>query len=338
MFRVNNIFRKFFETKNAEQLQEEKQLKEMTVKDVVRSFECKKEIKMENNTQMEEKELQEIQVVEDAPIEETVSEETEVVEEIAVTEEEVIEPTSESDVETEVVEEEPQEEIIEGQEEPQAEEVAEEQPEVCEECGKEICECENAEEPAEVIEEQPQVEPAEPIEVAEVVEEQAIEAPENLVKSIQVQDESVVIVETQNTSDLLKEIEQLKQEKAEQEIAMQKMNLAKEVEQKFAGVSGKTEDKVEMIYELQNSALSENTKSFILNSLELLSNQNLKDCQEIGHSQEVEVDEVTKRKNEVEKAMQEHGLTENQAILFVNGDRTLAEAKKVSARVQAKRK
>lgn len=337
MFRVNNIFRKFFETKNAEQLQEEKQLKEMTVKDVVRSFECKKEIKMENNTQMEEKELQEIQVVEDAPIEETVSEETEVVEETTVTEEEVIEPTSESDVETEVVEEEPQEEIIEGQEEPQAEEVAEEQPEVCEECGKEVCECENAEEPAEA-EEQPQEEPAEPIEVAEVVEEQTIEAPENLVKSTQIQDEPVVVVETKNTSDLLKEIEQLKQEKAEQEIAMQKMNLAKEVEQKFAGVSGKTEDKVEMIYELQNSALSENTKSFILNSLELLSNQNLKDCEEIGHNQEVEVDEVTERKNKVEKAMQEHGLTENQAILFVNGDRTLAEAKKVSARVQAKRK
>lgn len=322
MFRMNTFFGRFFETKNSEQLQMEKQLKEMTVKDVVRSFECKQEVQMENNTQMEQEILEETSIVEDAQNEEAVSEETEVVEEVATeTDEEVIEPTAESDVETEqVAEEQPQE----GQEEPQAEEV-EEQPEVVEEGEGEI-----AEEPAEVVEE-PEVEPE--IE-AEVEPEQAIEAPENMVKT----NEIVQPVAVDNTAELLAQIEQLKSEKAQQEIEMQKMTLAKEVEQKFAGVAGKTEDKVEMVYEIQNCALSENTKSFILNSLELLSKQNLKDCQEIGHSQEVEVDENQERQQKVQKAMSEHGLTENQAILFINGDRTLAEAKKVSARVQSKKK
>ena len=39
----------------------------------------------------------------------------------------------------------------------------------------------------------------------------------------------------------------------------------------------------------------------------------------------------------IDKAMKEHGLTENQAFLYVNGDRTLAEAKKLSSKVRGKR-
>lgn len=41
------------------------------------------------------------------------------------------------------------------------------------------------------------------------------------------------------------------------------MNLAKEIEQDFSGVPGKVEDKVNIVYEIRQSALSDETKQFI---------------------------------------------------------------------------
>lgn len=112
------------------------------------------------------------------------------------------------------------------------------------------------------------------------------------------------------------------------------MNLTKDVELEYAGVPGKTEDKVNFIFDIKNSALSNETKDFIFNALKSLSSQNLNDCQEIGHSVEVEVSESDDRNAKVQKAMEEHGLTENQAFLYVNGDRSLTEAKKASNKVR----
>ena len=126
----------------------------------------------------------------------------------------------------------------------------------------------------------------------------------------------------------------LKTEKAEKELELQKMALSKEVEKDFGGVPGKLEDKVDMIFEIKNSALSEDTKKVIFNSLKQLSIKNLKDCEEIGHDNEVEIDENAEKNAKVEQAMKEHGLTENQAFLYVNGDRTLADAKKFSSKVR----
>lgn len=242
----------------------------------------------------------------DAPAEENVSEETEV-----ESQEQDEQPKNESEEnepsEKETVETEEQEEVVE--EEQPAEEVQEGQ-----------------EEPEETVEEET---------VEEVAEEDSI-AVENNASEIEVPE--IKDVEEDKTSALLQEIENLKAEKQAKEIELEKMSLAKEVEKDFYGVPGKVEDKVNTIFEIKNSALSEDTKSFILTSLKSLSVQNLSDCEEIGHDQEVIVDEKTEMETKIKNAIKEHGLTENQAFLFVNGDRTLAEAKKASAKVRARRK
>lgn len=255
----------------------------------------------------------------DAPAEENVSEETEVEsqeqDEQPKNESEENEPSEEETVETEeeqqeeVVEEQLAEEVQEGQEEP--EETVEEEPEQ-----------EEQQEEEEIVEE-------------EVAEENSV-AVENNTSKIKVPE--IKDVEEDKTSALLQEIENLKAEKEAKEIELEKMSLAKEVEKDFYGVPGKVEDKVNTIFEIKNSALSEDTKSFILTSLKSLSVQNLSDCEEIGHDQEVIVDEKTEMETKIKNAIKEHGLTENQAFLFVNGDRTLAEAKKASAKVRARRK
>lgn len=333
----------WFSTKNVQKLENEEQdeqIIELTQEDVLKTIDVApvKNVQNKENVQaMKEKNLiadkidticdmvksvlgvtneieveESVQSNEDVQVEENVSEETEVVSqeqgEQSKNESEENEPSEDETVETEeqqeeVVEQEEVQEVQEGQEEP-AEEGTEE---------------------VEVVEE---------AETEEVQEENVVE----------VQDEAVQIevpkTETidDKTSALLQEIENLKAEKEAKEIEIQKMSLAKEVEADFGGVPGKVEDKVNTIFEIKNSTLSEDTKSFILTSLKSLSVQNLSDCEEIGHDQEVVVDEKVEQENKIKNAMKEHGLTENQAFLFVNGDRSLAEAKKASAKVQSKRK
>lgn len=246
---------------------------------------------------------------EQVEVEEVVSEETEV-----VNQEQEEQPSQDSE------ENEPSEE-----EAVETEEVGQEEPVVEEEAGEEE-QTEQVEEPAEQEETE---EPAEEIEAVEnSIEVAEIEIPSET---------NEVEVTEDNTSALLQEIATLKAEKEAKDIELQKMALAKEVEQDFGGVPGKVEDKVDTIFEIKNSSLSEDTKTFIINSLKSLSIQNLTDCEEIGHDQEVEVNEEEEKKSKIDKAMKEHGLTENQAFLYVNGDRTLAEAKKLSSKVRGKR-
>lgn len=247
-------------------------------------------------------------------------------------------------------------EVVEGQEqdgEQPKNESEENEPSEDEtaEAGEEVEEKpeEQEEQPAEEGQEEPAGEeenPAEEIEVEEQQEEQEQpeeeqpEGEENVADSIEVaeidiQDKSED--EDDEKGKLLQEIENLKAEKAEKELQLQKMALSKEVEKDFSGVPGKLEDKVEMVFEIKNSSLSDETKETILASLKQLSIKNLKDCEEIGHDQEVEVDENAEKKAKVEQAMKEHGLTENQAFLYVNGDRTLEDAKRLSNKIRNKK-
>lgn len=320
------VLNNFFKFKNSENIELEQTLKSMTIQDVVREINISKNInkKQENTSEMIEKKdelvlnqaevekVEEVVATEPAEVEnkeeqaqeledaQTVSEETESQEEIK-NEEEGIEPAEESEtVETE--EQEPQKEKEVEQEEPQ--------------------------EPA-LNTQDVKVEVEQPTNVSLVEETKETPVNESLKVDLAVNSEK---------ESLIKEINQLKAEKLEQEIKLQKMDLAKEVEKDFAGLPAKTEDKVELIYEIKNSSISENAKEFIFNSLKSLSAQNLESCQEIGHSQEVETDEKDEREQKIKKAIDEHGLTENQAFLFINGDRTLAEAKKASEKANRKRK
>ena len=109
------------------------------------------------------------------------------------------------------------------------------------------------------------------------------------------------------------------------------------IRREYEGVPGKLEDKTEKIFEIKNSALSEDTKAFILQSLKSLSLQNLADCQEVGHDLETETDEKAENQAQIKNLMEKENLTENQAFLVVNGFRSLAEAKKASARVQTRK-
>ena len=161
-----------------------------------------------------------------------------------------------------------------------------------------------------------------------------LNALENSLETKEEKEESAI---EDKTSALLQEIENLKAEKLAKEIQLEKMEFSKEVAKDYEGVPGKLEDKTEKIFEIKNSALSEDTKAFILQSLKSLSLQNLADCQEIGHDLETETDEKAENQAQIKNLMEKENLTENQAFLVVNGFRSLAEAKKASARVQKRK-
>lgn len=316
MFGLENMVG-FFKSPKME-LSEREELKKLTPKDVI------KNIKVENNItekEMEEKITNEAEtqveevVVED--VQEVVSEEPEVQEQEIVEEPKIEEPVAE--IEPSAKEENAGETIVEEveQEEPQDEEPQEKPIEEV------VAEDEQPAEQPEVAEEVVE-------EIAVVEEQEKVVVPENVATPTNAK---IDVVNAVSNDELLKKIEILEAEKAQKEIELQKMSLEKEVERDYAGVAGKIEDKVDTIFEIKNSSLSENTKTFILNSLKSLSVQNLADCEEIGHDQEIEVDEVSDKKTKLEKAIKEYGLTENQAFLYVNGDRTLAEAKKFSNKV-----
>ena len=255
----------------------------------------------------------EVIVNEDAQ-EETVSEETEVVEEGGNEQK-----PAEEQPNNEVEENEPSEtETVETEQE---EKPAEEQPQVEETVEEET--------PLEKQQEEQEEKPAEDEQSVEVTNSVPVPAVTNVV------DKKVDDIEK---SDLLKQIDELKSENEKKDLELKKMALAKEVEKDFAGVPGKIEDKVDLVFEIKNATLSDKTKDFILNSLKSLSIQNISDCNEIGHDQEVEVDENADQKNKIDKAIKEHNLTESQALLFVRGERSLAEAKKVSDKVRRNRK
>lgn len=186
-------------------------------------------------------------------------------------------------------------------------------------------------------EEKPEQEETEEVqpeqEIAEEPEQVEEETSEENEPSEEVKPEAVVVPEVNASIDLADELAKVKNELAEikkadalKAVALVKAELAKEVENKFKGVPGKLEDKVELIYELKNSTLSNDSKEMIFKSLENLSTQNLKDCEEIGHSEEIIVDENDKM-SKAKALAQKEGITEGQAILVLDGTKTLKQVK-----------
>lgn len=326
---LRNLFDKIFHLQSNEQLQMEKTLKSMTINDVIREVENKKEDKQEiTSTMVEEKEQvilnegeaekpaePEIQENEKEEIQESIEDAPEVSEDTEVQEE------PKNDAEGDEPAEEA--ETVETKEEEKEEEKADEQPIEQEEPQEDSVEVEEKEE-------EPKAE--------EGIEQADVPAIENS-KVVDSTSKPVAEIKVSMNESLLKEIETLKAENAKKDLELEKLNLSKEVEADYAGLPASLDEKVDLVFEIKNSQLSEDTKTFILNSLKSLSTENLKSCQEIGHSQEVdEIDEKDEMKKKIENAINEHGLTENQAFLFVNGDRTLAQAKKASEKVKNKRK
>lgn len=210
---------------------------------------------------------------------------------------------------------------------------------------------ETVEPSAEVLEENEPSNEAEPVateekpkqeETEEVQQEQEItqepeqveeETPEENEPSEEVEPKAVVVPEVNASVDLVSELAKVKDELAKikeadalKAVALVKAELAKEVENKFKGVPGKLEDKVELIYELKNSTLSNDSKEMIFKSLENLSTQNLKDCEEIGHSEEIIVDENDKM-SKAKALAQKEGISEGKAILVLDGTKTLKQVK-----------
>ena len=249
-------------------------------------------VAQEENLEVQPEQAEEIVAEETEAQEEIVEPSAEVTEEIEPSDEEITEPVA-------TVEEEPSaEEVVEAPEE--VSEVQEEQQEETEEQAEEITE--------EITDE---------IEPSEVVEPQA----------------ETVVPEVEASLDLVSELAKVKAEllaikeaDAQKAIALAKAELAKEVGSKFKGVPGKLEDKVELVYELKNSALSENSKEMIFKSLENLSIQNLEACQELGHSEEILVDETDKM-SQAKALAQKEGISEGQAILVLDGTKTLKQVK-----------
>lgn len=234
---------------------------------------------------------------------ETVAEETEA-------QEEIVEPSAEVAEEIEPSDEETTEPVVTSEEEPSTEEVVE-APEENTEVQEEPKE-ETEEQTEEVVEEI-----TDEIEPSEAVEPQA----------------ETIVPEVEASLDLVSELAKVKDElakikeaDAQKAIALAKAELAKEVGNKFKGVPGKLEDKVELVYEIKNSALSDNSKEMILKSLENLSIQNLEACQELGHSEEILVDETDKM-SQAKALAQKEGISEGQAILVLDGTKTLKQVK-----------
>ena len=182
--------------------------------------------------------------------------------------------------------------------------------------------------------EEPEVEVAEEVTEEPAQEEQITEEQEQAEEEIEPSTEAEAVVpEVTASIDLASELARVKDElnkikeaDAQKAIALAKAELAKEVGNKFKGVPGKLEDKVELVYELKNSALSDSSKEMIFKSLENLSTQNLEACQELGHSEEIIVDEQDKM-SQAKALAQKEGISEGQAILVLDGTKTLKQVK-----------
>ena len=156
--------------------------------------------------------------------------------------------------------------------------------------------------------------------------------------SIQVNIPSETNVVDDELERVKKELEQLRADNAKKEIELAKAELAKEVEQDFNGVPLSTNETVEFLYEIRNSALNEGTKDFIINSLKQLSKSNLVSCEEVGNQLKVEIDPKAELQKKVDEAKDKHGLTEGQALLYIKGKRTLNEAKQASKIVNKRKR
>ena len=175
--------------------------------------------------------------------------------------------------------------------------------------------------------EEPEIENAEekPKEVVENEVEEPIEPDSEA-------EDSAIIPEVENSVDLVSKVAaleaELKKVKADKAIQEAKAKLSKEVQNKFKGVPGKLEDKVNMIYDIQNSSLTNETQEFILNGLSQLSEQNLKDCEELGSDGQEEPIDKNDTIAQAKALAEKEGISENQAVAVLKGGMTLSKAKK----------
>ena len=247
--------------------------------------------------------------VQDEPIQE-VPEVVEPVAEETEAQEEIVEPSAEVEEEIEPSTETEPVAIVE----PEAEIIAE----VEEQPAQEEPETEVAPEVTETVQDEPEI-----TDEPEQDEEEIEPSPE---ASVSVPEVNASIDLAQELAKVKDELNKIKEADAQKAIALAKAELAKEVGNKFRGVPGKLEDKVELVYELKNSALSDSSKEMIFKSLENLSAQNLEACEELGHSEEVIVDESDKM-SQAKALAQKEGISEGQAILVLDGTKTLKQVK-----------
>lgn len=256
-------------------------------------------------TSENEEPVQNEQPQDELEVVETVAEDTEAQEEIVepsaeVTEE--IEPSTETEP-VAIVEPNVATEDVAGEEE----QPAQEEPET-----------EVAPEVTEPVQDEPEI-----TDEPEQVEEEIEPSPKASVSVPEVNANIDLATELAKVKD---ELNKIKEADAQKAIALAKAELAKEVGNKFRGVPGKLEDKVELVYELKNSVLSDSSKEMIFKSLENLSAQNLEACEELGHSEEVIVDESDKM-SQAKALAQKEGISEGQAILVLDGTKTLKQVK-----------
>jgi len=247
---------------------------------------------------------------------------------------EVIEAPVEEVLE-EIVDQQIVEEKAEEATEPVVEEVLESEdatPEVIEEAieAPEVAEVESQEEPVETIE------PTEPI-VEEVVETEEII--EEVEKTAEVEEDEITKA-TNKIAELETKLQEIEKANQEQEIKLEKAEILKEVGKEFYGLPQTKEEVVEVLFELNKSSISEESKKLIKDSLKSLSELNKASFEEIGHTQEVDANktEAEKLSEKTQKLMEEHDLVEEQAFLVARGKRSISKAKEVSEIVKSKKR
>lgn len=258
-------------------------------------------VAQEENLEVQNEQTQEAPVVVEPVAEETEAQEEIVEPSAEVTEE--IEPSTETEP-VAIVEPDIANEDVAGVEE----QPAQEEPET--EVAPEVTD--------EIVQNEPEI-----TDEPEQVEEEIEPSPEASVSVPEVNANVDLVTELAKVKD---ELNKIKEADAQKAIALAKAELAKEVGNKFRGVPGKLEDKVELVYELKNSALSDSSKEMIFKSLENLSAQNLEACQELGHSEEVIVDELTELEKAKAMSLKE-GISEGKALLVLSNKMTLEQAK-----------
>ena len=233
------------------------------------------------------------------------------------------------------------EEVLE--EKPEDQQIVEENLEVVEPITEEVLESEDATpetvEEAEVVESLE--EKVEEVIEAEPIAEVADETPEvieEVEKTEIVEDE--ITKATNKISELEAKLEEISKANQEQEIKLEKAEILKEVGKEFYGLPQTKEEVVEVLFELNKSSISEESKKLIKDSLKSLSELNKASFEEIGHSEEVDANKTDKEKlqEKTQKLMEEHSLVEEQAHLVAIGKRDVKEAIRVSEIVKSKKR
>lgn len=250
------------------------------------------------------------------------AEAVEVVEEVAeVIEADIAEVTEDVVEENEKHQETEVEEVAEVQEPELAEEAPKSEEPIQEEAIEEVAEVvENAEETVEEIE----------------AEKTEVQEPELEVEVVKSETELLIEKANQENSELRDRLEKLEKANEEKEVRLEKAELMKEISKDFYGLPKTKEEVVEVIYELNKSAISEETRVFIKESLKSLSDLNKASFEEQGHSEEVDAN-LSEDEKVLQKSAQlvkEHGIDESQAVLVAKGRKTIEQAIETTKKIR----